>query len=98
MEQAGFVWPTATTRGTANQHGSRPPVAGISPAHNNMLDHLYSMGRDNAVKEGDDTGFAWPTAGATGAEGFLPSPDSAEAAKRGGSPFYGQEDKRSRLY
>jgi MADS-box transcription factor len=103
MDQAGFIWPTATARSAtaANQHGSRPTVPGISPAPG-MLDHLYNMGRDGAVKEGDDTGFAWPTGGTVpGAEGFLPSPDSAEALgkKRGGSPFYGgSDDKRSRVY
>jgi len=61
-----------------------------------MLDHLYGMGRE-AVKEGDDTGFTWPTAG--GGDGYMPSPDSAEELKRANSfGTSGGDDKRARLY
>jgi MADS-box transcription factor len=96
IDQAGFVWPTA---GRSNQHGSRPPVSGISPANgqNGMLDHLYSMGRDASVKEGDDAGFAWPTAGGAN-DGYMPSPDSTEHLKRANSFGASGDDKRPRLY
>jgi MADS-box transcription factor len=96
LDQSGFVWPTAGR--TQNQHGSRPPASGMSPAPGGMLDHLYGMGREsNGVKEGDDTGFAWPTA--SGTDGYMPSPDSAEEIKRASSfGANGGEDKRPRLY
>jgi len=72
----------------------------MSPAQNGngngMLEHLYGMGRGEAVKEGDDTGFTWPTAG--GGDGYMPSPDSAEELKRGSSFGTGGDDKRARLY
>jgi hypothetical protein len=53
------------------------------------------MGRE-AVKEGDDTGFTWPTAG--GGDGYMPSPESAEELKRANSFGTGGDDKRARLY
>jgi hypothetical protein len=92
MDQAGFVWPTA--RGT-NQN-ARQPGSGMSPVPAGMLDHLYGMSRDGIVKEGDDTGFTWPTAGG-GGDPYMPSPDSAEELKKAGT-FIGGNDDRARIY
>lgn len=104
-DSGGFIWPTTqagssrTTNHGHSNHVTRGsmPISDAAPAPNGMLDHLYTMGRDGAAADGDDTGFAWPTGG----QAFLPSPDSAEGLvdkKRVGSPYGGPEDKRSRLY
>lgn len=91
MDTAGFVWPTARnpTQPTRQQSGMSPVPAG-------MLDHLYGLSRDGNVKEGDDTGFTWPTAGG-GGDPYMPSPDSAEELKKAGT-FVGGNDDRARIY